>query len=125
MRKAASPENPAIIDIFDKFLPSAQPEELYEVHLSLSSMLKKSKQTHSSVNIFQIELERQDDGGIILWKKPVRFKHISSGMYLYYSGEQDYGNLENMILDYLGLGKNFNDPNTLFNLIPIAVDNIK
>ncbi len=52
----------------------------------------------------------------------MRFKHIASGMYLQYKAR---GELESLQQEDLSLGRDFADPATLFNLVPVAVDNIK
>jgi hypothetical protein len=61
--------------IFDHFLKEADIEQRHSVHLRLSNILRKSKSTHSSLSIFQIEHEKPNDGSIIKWNQPVRFRH--------------------------------------------------
>lgn len=53
-RKNATSDRPAILEIFDNFLPNHAPEQIFSVHIALSSMLQKSKQNHSTLNIFQV-----------------------------------------------------------------------
>jgi hypothetical protein len=48
---------------------------LHHIYFKKSSILKKSKSSHSSHSIFQIQHERPDQGGLITWNKPVRFVH--------------------------------------------------
>ena len=68
--------------LFDDFLPNTREEEQFYVHLKLSSVVRKSKVSSSSTTIFKIENQRQNDGGVIEWQKPVRFKNMSSNLYL-------------------------------------------
>jgi len=95
---------------------------MYNVHLKLSQIIKKSKVSSSVRNIFKIELPKQNDGGVIKWVRQIRFKHMPSGLYL---GAQQV-EVEGGDLTYkFTLLSDYHDENTLFQLQPMAADNIK
>ena len=106
--------------LFDKFLPKTKEEDQYYTHLKLSNVVRRSKVSNSSTTIFKIENQKQNDGGAIEWHKPVRFKHISSNLYL---------KLQQTDNEYqpwlLSLSKDFNEEETLFHLTPMASATIK
>jgi hypothetical protein len=124
LRVNSDQNNLATDKLFDEFLLQPDPMDIFYIHLKLSDVIKKSKVTHSGQNIFKLELEKQNDGGVIKWSRAVRFKHMSSALYLgarlvadpYNEGEFDLK---------LCLIENYKDPFTLFHLQPMASDTVK
>ena len=106
--------------LFDEFLPKTKEEEQYYIHLKLSNVVRRSKVSNSSTTIFKIENQRQNDGGAIEWHKPVRFKHISSNLYI--KLQQTNNEYQPWLFS---LSKDYNDEETLFLLMPMASATIK
>ena len=120
LRVNSDAQNLATDALFDDFLPNTEEEEQYFMHLKLSSVVRRSKVSNSSTTIFKIEKKRQNDGGPIEWHSPVRFKHLSSNLYLKLQQTED----ENQPWT-LALSRSYKDENALFLLVPMASDTIK
>ena len=70
--------------IFDKFIPSTSKLDLYRIHIRLNDDdgEKKAEEEHNFKDIFKIENPKLNDGGVVKWSQPIRFKHVGSELYL-------------------------------------------
>ena len=119
LRIDSNKDNLLVDNLFDKFLKETNLEQRFYLNLHLSDIIKKSKETHSSTNIFKIELERQNDGSLIKTSKAIRLKNVINHGYL--GVKKIHEESDQLSLTYI---KDYDDANTLFNLIPMATDNM-
>jgi hypothetical protein len=106
-------------DFFDNFLINTPPQDLYLTYLRLSNTVRKSKDVHTGQSIFKLELEKQNDGGLIKWNRDIRLKHMATAQYLaVVQKEEGFGDCKIILVD------NYNDSNTIFYLEPLPSDNL-